>query len=229
MPSKRVISVYRLECVRGAVACVRAVRPLSLSVQQGDSELGLKRALLVARRGCRFMLVLWLTSRWTYTAILSLALPLSLPGCAPHMGPCPNFTSWNIGKGFNFQIAAFSGKSMNPYFVKLPTSLHCHAGHFVIGKRNRAISAMSFGLLQIIWQSMQPPTFVFHYFFLTRWYHISFLEIIEKLEKLFRVLGFSCSSTTFVWTSCKKKKSYSKDIFCVMWTFKHGIKYLDLG
>lgn len=77
----------------------------SLSMQQGDSELGLKRALLVAQRGCRFILVLWLTSRWTCCAPLFLSLSLSLPGSMPHMGPCRNISFWNIGKDFNFQTA----------------------------------------------------------------------------------------------------------------------------
>lgn len=70
-----VISVRRA-CVRACAwvrGCVRAYR-------QTDSELGLKRALLVARRGCRF--IFWCCG-WPPdepTARLSL----SSPGCAPH-------------------------------------------------------------------------------------------------------------------------------------------------
>lgn len=39
---------------------------------------------------------------------LSLGLSLSLPGSMPHMGPCRNFSFWNIGKAFNVQIDTFS-------------------------------------------------------------------------------------------------------------------------
>ena len=95
-------------CVCVCVCVCVCASGLPLSMQQGDSELGLKRALLVALRGCRFILVLWLTSRWTYSAPLPLSLSASLPGRTPHMGPCRHFSYWIIGRGFNFQIAALS-------------------------------------------------------------------------------------------------------------------------
>lgn len=129
-----------------------------------------------------------------YSAPLSLSL--ALPGSMPHMGPCRNFSFWNIGNGFNLQISAFSlclilflnvskiktGKSRSPYFDKLLTSFHNNAQNVLSNKT----------------EGYQPYGLVCSKLFDNQWNHQS-VFLLKKRDRIYsgRWSDFSCTFSSF--------------------------------